>query len=112
MEELLLQQQLVLLTVHAQLHLSHKYNLYYLINRNPYLLSFNNGENQTNLRKNDILKMRLSYPTNEAEVEFVLNRLDEQINLINEFIENKEQTIRECDALKQSILHQAFSGKL
>lgn len=86
--------------------------LYYLINRNPYLLSFNNGENQTNLRKNDILKMRLSYPTNEAEVEFVLNRLDEQINLINEFIENKEQTIRECDALKQSILHQAFSGKL
>ena len=86
--------------------------LYYLINRNPYLLSFNNGENQTNLRKNDILKMRLSYPTNEAEVEFVLNRLDEQINLINELIENKEQTIRECDALKQSILRQAFSGKL
>ena len=56
--------------------------------------------------------MRLSYPTNEAEVEFVLNRLDEQINLINEFIENKEQTIRECDALKQSILRQAFSGEL
>ena len=86
--------------------------LYYLINRNPYLLSFNNGENQTNLRKNDILKMRLSYPTNEAEVEFVLNRLDEQINLINELIKNKEQTIRECDALKQSILRQAFSGEL
>ena len=64
--------------------------LYYLINRNPYLLSFNNGENQTNLRKNDILKMRLSYPTNEAEVEFVLKRLDEQINLINELIENGE----------------------
>ena len=86
--------------------------LYYLINRNPYLLSFNNGENQTNLRKNDILKMRLSYPTNEAEVEFVLNRFDEQINLINELIKKKEQTIRECDALKQSILRQAFSGEL
>jgi type I restriction enzyme S subunit len=26
------------------------------INRNPYLLSFNNGENQTNLRLNDVLK--------------------------------------------------------
>lgn len=86
--------------------------LYYLINRNPYLLSFNNGENQTNLRKNDILKMQLSYPTNEAEVIYVLKRLDEQIYLINALIENKEKTICECDALKQSILRQAFSGEL
>ena len=86
--------------------------LYYLINRNPYLLSFNNGENQTNLRKNDILKMQLSYPTNELEVTHVLNRIDKQLNLITNLIENKEQTIRECDALKQSILRQAFSGEL
>lgn len=32
--------------------------------------------------------------------------------LTNALIENKEQTIRECDALKQSILRQAFSGEL
>ena len=33
--------------------------LYYQLNRHPYLLAFNNGENQTNLRKGDILNCPL-----------------------------------------------------
>ena len=36
--------------------------LYYQLNRNKYLLSFDNGENQTNLRKDDILNCGLFVP--------------------------------------------------
>ena len=36
--------------------------LYYHLNRHPYLLNFDNGENQTNLRKNDILNCPLYIP--------------------------------------------------
>jgi type I restriction enzyme S subunit len=43
------------------------------MNRNPYLLSFNNGENQTNLRLNDVLKT----PIYVADIETQKQILDE-----------------------------------
>ena len=50
--------------------------LYYHLNRHPYLLSFDNGENQTNLRKNDILKCPLCIPP-LAEQKRIVAILDE-----------------------------------
>lgn len=44
---------------------NYKYNpmfLLHLLNRHPYFLSFNDGNGQTNLRKNDILECELIFP--------------------------------------------------
>ena len=35
---------------------------YYILNRHPYFLAFNNGNSQTNLRKEDILKCKIIAP--------------------------------------------------
>lgn len=45
--------------------------LYYHLNRHPYLLNFDNGENQTNLRKEDILKCPLYIPPIEEQKRIV-----------------------------------------
>ncbi|MFN6249289.1 restriction endonuclease subunit S, partial [Microcystis sp.] len=45
--------------------------LYYHLNKHPYLLNFDNGENQTNLRKEDILKCPLYIPLIEEQKRIV-----------------------------------------
>ena len=55
----------------------HKY-LFYQLNRHRHLLSFNNGENQTNLRKNDILNTPLYIPPFDDQEE-VVKKLDEVV---------------------------------
>lgn len=52
---------------------NYEYNpvfLLYLLNRHPYFLSFNDGNGQTNLRKNDILNCELIVPPVELQVRF------------------------------------------
>ena len=44
--------------------------LFYLLNRHPYFLSFNDGNAQTNLRKNDILECELIEPTRMLQNQF------------------------------------------
>jgi type I restriction enzyme S subunit len=41
--------------------------LYYLLNRNPYFLSFDDGVNQTNIRKEDVLSCPLLIPSDFVE---------------------------------------------
>jgi type I restriction enzyme S subunit len=41
--------------------------LYYQLNRHEHFLAFNNGENQTNLRKDDILACPLIKPSMEEQ---------------------------------------------
>ena len=45
--------------------------LYYQLNRNEHFLAFNNGENQTNLRKDDILDCPLIKPSMEEQKRMV-----------------------------------------
>ena len=45
--------------------------LFYCLNRNFQLLKFDNGVDQTNLRKDDILKIRIAVPPLEAQCEIV-----------------------------------------
>lgn len=45
--------------------------LYYQLNRHPHLLAFNNGENQSNLRKDDILACPLLKPSLEEQKRMV-----------------------------------------
>ncbi len=85
--------------------------LYYHLNRHPYLLSFDNKENQTNLRKGDILKCPLWIPDLE-EQRLIASRLDD-LRIYTSSIESiYQQKLTALAELKQSILQKAFAGEL
>ena len=86
--------------------------LYYLINRNPYLIAFDNGENQTNLRKNDIITMPIHYPIKPQDVASLIERLDSLRDSCIILEENYKKTIALCDDMKQALLRKAFNGEL
>lgn len=84
--------------------------LYYQLNRHPYLLSFNNGENQTNLRKGDILNCPLWKPSFEEQKRIVAI-LDEAFAAIDQAQANIEKNIDNAKELFQSKLNEIFSQK-
>jgi type I restriction enzyme S subunit len=64
----------------------HKMNskiLYYLLNRNPYFLAFDDGVKQTNLRKEDVLNCPLLIPKNQKEQVIIADTLSSIDELIN-----------------------------
>ncbi|HQI03965.1 MAG TPA: restriction endonuclease subunit S [bacterium] len=64
--------------------------LYYLLNRNPYFLAFDDGVKQTNLRKEDVLNCPLLIPSDPKEQEKIascLSSIDELINAQNQKLE-------------------------
>ena len=86
--------------------------LFYQLNRNKYFLSFNNGENQTNLRKDDILNCPLiifSFP----EQRRIVKILDEVFEGIAKAKENAEKNLQNAEELFESYLNNIFenSGK-
>lgn len=60
--------------------------LYYVLNRNKQLLKYDNGVDQTNLRKDDILNINIPIPSIEKQKEIV-NILDRLDKLCNDFSE-------------------------
>ncbi len=82
--------------------------LYYMLNRNPYLLKYDNGENQTNLRKNQILECPVAFPPQKNEQQRIVARLDSLSAHVRELEEVLKKTIAECDALKQALLRKVF----
>lgn len=83
--------------------------LFYQLNRNKYFLEFDNGENQTNLRKNDILSCSLFIPP-ISEQRLIIDVLDKTFNLIDEAKSLTEQKLNYWDELKESILSKALKG--
>ncbi|KXB96884.1 MAG: hypothetical protein AA908_09715 [Chlorobi bacterium NICIL-2] len=68
--------------------------LYYLLNRNPYFLAFDDGVKQTNLRKEDVLNCPLLIPKNPKEQQKIadcLSALDEQIEAQRQKVELLKQ---------------------
>lgn len=64
--------------------------LYYLLNRNPYFLAFDDGVKQTNLRKEDVLNCPLMIPEDPKESEKIaetLSSIDGLINAQNQKVE-------------------------
>ena len=57
--------------------------LYYLLNRNPFFLAFDDGVKQTNLRKEDVLNCPLLIPSDPKEQQKVADTLSSIDNLIN-----------------------------
>lgn len=83
--------------------------LYYMLNRNPNLLRYDNGENQTNLRVKNVLDCPVSYPKDLKIQQAIVSHLDNLSVNIKALEENLEKTISECDALKQAMLREVFS---
>jgi type I restriction enzyme S subunit len=77
--------------------------LYYQLNRNKYLLSFNNGENQSNLRKDDILNCELFVPPLSAQQRIVAV-LDEAFVAIDKAKANAEQNLKNSKELFDCVL--------
>jgi len=85
--------------------------LVYQYNRNKDLLSFNNGENQTNLRKGDILKCPLFVPSKE-EQQTIVRQLDALRAETQKLEAVYQKKIDDLEELKKSILQKAFAGEL
>ena len=56
--------------------------LYYMLNRNPQLLKYDNGADQTNLRKADILNITIAIPAvkEQEKITEILDRFDTLCN--------------------------------
>jgi len=85
--------------------------LVYQFNRNRYLLSFNNGENQTNLRKGDILRCPIWLPSIEDQ-QAIVRQLDALRAETQRLEAIYQQKLADLEELKKSILQKAFAGEL
>jgi len=85
--------------------------LFYQLNRNKHFLSFDNGENQTNLRLNQVLSCPLFIPP-ITEQETITNNLDAISEETKRLTSLYERKLVAVDALKKSLLNQAFTAEL
>ncbi len=81
--------------------------LYYQLNRNKYLLSFDNGENQTNLRKDDILNCDLFVPP-LPEQQRIVSILDEAFACIERSRNAAIKNLKNAKQLFESYLQGVF----
>ncbi|MBE7412337.1 MAG: restriction endonuclease subunit S [Leptospiraceae bacterium] len=84
--------------------------LYYQLNRHEHFLAFNNGENQTNLRKDDILACPLIKPSMEEQKRMVAE-LDNAYSMINAVCNNLEVNYQNSKELFRSELNKLFTTK-
>lgn len=84
--------------------------LFYQLNRHEHLLAFNNGENQTNLRKDDILDCPLIMPSIDEQKRIVseLDRAFTETQKLELIYKRKVQVLAE---LRKSILKKAFENE-
>ncbi|HQN73090.1 MAG TPA: restriction endonuclease subunit S [bacterium] len=80
--------------------------LYYLLNRNPYFLAFDDGVKQTNLRKEDVLNCPLLIPSDPKEQEKIATCLSS----LDEIISAQSQKIETLKLHKKGLLQGLFPG--
>jgi len=78
--------------------------LYYLLNRNPYFLAFDDGVKQTNLRKEDVLNCSLMIPEDPKEQEKIASTLSS----IDELIIAQRKKIEALQLHKKGLLQGLF----
>ena len=78
--------------------------LFYLINRNPYFLSFDDGVKQTNLKKSEVLEYPLMIPSSPIEQQKIANLLSS----IDDLIIATEQRIKSLEKHKKGLIQQLF----
>lgn len=78
--------------------------LYYLLNRNPYFLAFDDGVKQTNLRKEDVLNCPLMIPEGPSEQE----KIADTLSSIDELIIAQGQKLEALQLHKKGLLQGLF----
>lgn len=83
--------------------------LYYQLNRHEHFLAFNNGENQTNLRKDDILACPLIKPSKDEQNKMIA-QLDNVVSSLQNVTENIFRNIQNTNDLFLAELNSLFSN--
>lgn len=78
--------------------------LYYLLNRNPYFLAFDDGVKQTNLRKEDVLNCPLMIPEDPKEQE----KIADTLSSIDDLIIAQNQKLETLQLHKKGLLQGLF----
>ena len=78
--------------------------LFYLINRNPYFLSFDDGVKQTNLKKSEVLECPLMVPSSPIEQQ----KIADLLSSIDDLIIATEQRIKSLEKHKKGLMQQLF----
>ena len=81
--------------------------LFYLIDRNPYYLAFDDGVKQTNLRKDDVLSCPLKLPPTLEEQKAIAQVLSD----IDSEIATLEKRRAKTQAIKQGIMQELLTGR-
>lgn len=78
--------------------------LYYILNRNPYFLSFDDGVKQTNLKKDEVLSCPLIIPKSIEEQQ----KIAECLSSIDSYISSINEKVEQLKAHKTSLLQKLF----
>jgi len=81
--------------------------LYYIVNRNPYYLSFDDGVKQTNIRKQDVIGLKIAIPSCTKEQQAIATALSDIDNLINSLT----KLINKKKSIKQGAMQELLTGK-
>lgn len=84
--------------------------LYYQLNRHEHFLAFNNGENQTNLRKDDILACPLIKPSMEKQRRIV-SELESSLFSLDQAKGNAEKNLQNAKEIFESYLQRVFENE-
>ena len=82
--------------------------LFYLVNRNPYFLSFDDGVKQTNLKKSEVLECPLMIPSSPIEQK----KITDLLSSIDDLIIATEQRIKLLEKHKKGLMQQLFPNIL
>ena len=77
--------------------------LFYLLDRNPYYLRFDDGVNQTNLKKDDILSLNLVLTSIKDQ-----ERNSKTLTIIDNFIEKENNKLSKLNLLKKGLMQSMF----
>ena len=77
--------------------------LFYLLNRNPYYLKFDDGVNQTNLKKDDILNIDLNIPSLDIQ-----NKNSKVLTTIDYLINKESVKLTKLETLKKGLMQNMF----
>ena len=81
--------------------------LFYILDRNPYFLSFNDGVSQTNLSNKVFKNCPILLPTNIDEQ----NAIAETLSDVDSLLDDLDRLIKKKHNIKQAAMQQLLSGK-
>ncbi|MFO9238420.1 restriction endonuclease subunit S [Legionella pneumophila serogroup 1] len=81
--------------------------IYYIINRNPFYLNFDDGVKQTNLRKDDVLSCPIIVPSSKKEQQ----KIADCLSSIDELITAERKKLDALKTYKKGLIQQLFPAE-